>query len=107
MFIFQTMIFTFKNIPGDKTGDLEAVLNALNARIGLGGFVFFEEEKTVFFNHSFLLDETASAGTAARILLKSIGFMENAIANAGVWIKKLLDGEMSAEDVLKELGEEE
>ena len=107
LFIFQVMIFSFKDIPQERFGELGTVINALNARITLGGFVLFEEESTVFFNHSFLLDETAETAAAARILLKSIGLMENAVANAGIWIKRLLEGELTAEAVLKALGEEE
>ncbi|MBP5463146.1 MAG: hypothetical protein J6Y20_13630 [Lachnospiraceae bacterium] len=107
MYIFQIMIFTFTNIPEERFDEVRVIINALNSRISLGGFVLFEESKAVFFNHSFLLDETADAAVAARILLRSIGLMENAVVNAGQWILRLLGGERTVESVLETLGEEE
>ena len=107
MYIFQIMIFTFTNIPEERFDELRVVINALNSRINLGNFVLFEESNAVFFNHSFLLDETANAAVAARILLRSIGLMENAVVNAGQWLLQLLAGECTVEEVLDVLDREE
>ena len=107
MYIFQIMIFAFTNIPEERFEELRVAINALNARISLGSFVLFEEANAVFFNHSFLLDETANAAVAARILLRSIGLMENAVVNAGQWLLRLLTGECTVDTMMNALNEEE
>ena len=106
MYIFRTVILAFINIPEKSLEDVSAVIAELNPRIVFGSFILAEELGAVMFSHSFLLDETVTTMTAARILLKSISLMENAVFNAGQWIYDLLDGKYSVSEIKAALNEE-
>ena len=107
MLIFNTMIYCFTDVPDDRLGEAEEVINELNLRLTLGTFRTFPETHCIMLTHGFLTDGDTDAVIAARMLLANIALMENAAANAGTYLNRLLAGECTAEEIVSELESQE
>ena len=103
MCAFQIMIYVCTDVPERCFAGLAKVINELNARMTVGSYILFDEERGVMFTHGFLLDETVGSDIAARILFRSIGLMENAVTNTGEWLRSLSAGDTSADEIISQL----
>lgn len=103
MMVFEVVIYAFDGISEDRFEELREVINALNARLDLGGFRLLEETGTVMLSQGFVIGGGTDAAAASRILINTIDLLENAAANAGIYIYDLLRGRYGAKDVIAEL----
>ncbi len=90
---YEVMMFVFSDIEADKLSGLAPLISAINDRVALGSFRVFEDGGSVMFVQGAVIDETLDVSTVTAMLAKTVGIMENTVANAGEYIHRALKGE--------------
>lgn len=98
----EMMLFVFAGIGKDMFEDLDILINAVNERIITGSYRLFDNEGTILFVQSLLLNETLDEKTATAFIGKTLSAMEDTVSrSAGVILSYLSGNEL--ESILNEL----
>ena len=106
LLILEIMIFLFNGIDNERSADINALINRMNAYIVLGSLRFFEDSGSVIFSQGSLLYDSLGMSEITNIIGKTLGIMENTAFNAGEYVLRCINGE-KLETVLEDIEAED